>query len=61
MLRFFLLLMFLTAFAIQSFASDYPKSKTEREMDEMGSILQGEGLVFRPKKTKNSASPRNSQ
>lgn len=35
--------------------SDYPKSKLEREMDEMGSVLKGEGVVFRPAKTKSNA------
>jgi len=36
-------------------AGDYPKSRVENEMDEMGSILKGEGLVFRPGKTKSTA------
>ena len=50
----FLLLMFLV-YATSSLAGDYPKSKVEREMEEMGSVLQGEGLVFRPGKTKSTA------
>jgi hypothetical protein len=33
---------------------DYPKSKMEQEMDEMGSLLDGEGLVFRPGRTKST-------
>lgn len=37
---------------IISFAGDYPKSKVEKEMEEMGSVLGGEGIVFRPGKTK---------
>lgn len=36
-------------------AGDYPKSRVEKEMDEMGSLLNGEGLVFRPGKTKSTA------
>ena len=42
-------------FTTQSFASDYPKSQVEREMDEMGSLLGGEGIVFRPTKERSSA------
>lgn len=38
-----------------SLAGDYPKSRVENEMDEMGSVLQGEGIIFRPGKTKNTA------
>lgn len=38
-----------------SVAGDYPKSQVENEMDEMGSLLQGEGLIFRPGKTKSTA------
>jgi len=38
-----------------TYASDYPKSKVEQEMDEMGSISGGEGLVFRPTLVKNKS------
>lgn len=38
-----------------TFASDYPQSSLEREMDEMGSVVGGEGLVFRPNKQKSTA------
>ena len=34
---------------------DYPRSPLEREMDEMGSALGGEGLVFKPGKEKSTA------
>jgi hypothetical protein len=34
---------------------DYPKTKEEREMDEMGSVLGGEGITFRPSKSKNES------
>ncbi|NRB10114.1 MAG: DUF3576 domain-containing protein [Rickettsiaceae bacterium] len=34
---------------------DYPKSRGEREMEEMGSLAGGEGLVFRPSLTKSQA------
>ena len=39
----------------QALASDYPKSRTEREMDKMGSLLEGEGIVFRPFKEKSTS------
>lgn len=35
--------------------TDYPETVGEREMDNMGSILGGEGLIFRPGKTKNES------
>lgn len=35
--------------------SDYPKTKEEREIDEMGSIIGGEGITFRPSKNKNES------
>jgi len=34
---------------------DYPKSELEREMDDIGSLVGGEGLVFRPGKEKSTA------
>jgi len=42
-------------FAAQLFASDYPKTQVEREMDEMGSLLGGEGIIFRPGKERSNA------
>ena len=42
-------------FAAQLFASDYPKTQVEREMDEMGSLLGGEGVIFRPGKERSNA------
>ncbi len=38
-----------------SFAEDdgYPKSREERKADEMGSMIGGEGIVFRPGKIRN--------
>ena len=50
---FFLLVSLM--YTAPSLAGDYPKSRVENEMDEMGSVLQGEGLVFRPGKTKSTA------
>jgi hypothetical protein len=44
------------SFALSSFAGDYPKPKLEREMDEMGSLAGGEGVVFRPGKEKSTDS-----
>jgi hypothetical protein len=38
-----------------AFASDYPKSPEERKSEEMGSILGGEGLTFRPSKIRNTS------
>ncbi len=42
-------------FSAQLFASDYPQSQVEREMDEMGSLLGGEGIIFRPGKERSNA------
>lgn len=36
-------------------AGDYPKSSAEREMEEMGSLSGGNGIVFRPGKEKSTA------
>lgn len=36
-------------------AYDYPKTKVEREMDEMGSVLGDDALIFRPRKVKSNA------
>ena len=36
-----------------AFASDYPQTRDERQAEEMGSILGGDGIVFHPGKTKN--------
>lgn len=39
-----------------AFAGDYPKSRDERQAEEVGSVLGGgEGIVFHPGKTKNLA------
>jgi hypothetical protein len=35
-------------------ANDYPKTKLEKEMDEMGSLIGGDGIVFKPRKHKNT-------
>lgn len=51
----FSVLSVIVLFALQSFASDYPQTQVEREMDEMGSLLGGEGVVFRPGKERSSA------
>jgi hypothetical protein len=48
-------LLIILGFTTISLAGDYPKSRVENEMDEMGSVLKGEGLVFRPGKTKSTA------
>lgn len=37
------------------YADDYPKTKLEKEMDEMGSILDGGGIIFRPSKERSRA------
>ena len=39
----------------QTLASDYPKSQLEQEMDEIGSLIEGEGGVFRPVKEKSDS------
>ncbi len=41
-------------FLATSFASDYPQTDLEKEMDEMGSLLGGEGITFRPGKEKST-------
>ena len=38
-----------------AFAGDYPKSRDERRAEEMGSVLGGEGMIFRPTKIRNNA------
>lgn len=53
--KFILIASIIILFFNQSFADDYPKSRVEREMDEMGSMLGGEGIVFRPGKEKSTA------
>ncbi|MCC8417311.1 MAG: DUF3576 domain-containing protein [Rickettsia endosymbiont of Bryobia graminum] len=35
--------------------TDYPQTIHEKEMEDMGSILGGEGIVFRPGKVKNES------
>ncbi|WP_375318626.1 MULTISPECIES: DUF3576 domain-containing protein [unclassified Candidatus Tisiphia] len=35
--------------------SKYPESEQERQMEEMGSIVGGEGLIFRPGRIKNES------
>lgn len=37
-----------------AFAGDYPEPRVEREMDKMGSLVDGEGVVFRPTKEKST-------
>ena len=41
-------------FISTSMASDYPQTDLEKEMDEMGSLLGGEGVIFRPGKEKST-------
>ena len=41
--------------SLVSSAYDYPKTRVEREMDEMGSIAGGEGIYFHSKKEKNTS------
>lgn len=36
-------------------ASDYPQTALEREIEEMGSLAGGEGLVFKPRKVKSTS------
>jgi len=43
------------ALASGAFASEYPQTRDEKIADEMGSIVGGEGIVFRPSHTKNEA------
>jgi hypothetical protein len=43
-------------FCFPALAGDYPETRVEREMDKMGSLVGGEGVVFRPKKEKSTDS-----
>lgn len=38
-----------------AYAGDYPKSPEERKAEEIGSILGGDGLIFRPSKIQNNS------
>ncbi|MBN8511665.1 MAG: DUF3576 domain-containing protein [Rickettsiales bacterium] len=52
---FSLFLLVGTSFYSTVLASDYPQTKIEREMEEMGSILGGEGITFRPNKERSTS------
>ena len=41
--------------ATSTFAGDYPKSRDEKRAEEIGSILGGEGIVFRPSRVRNES------
>ncbi len=43
--------------SVSAFAEDdgYPKTREERRSDEMGSMVGGEGIVFRPGKIRNES------
>lgn len=43
----------ITFMATNCLADDYPKSKLEKEMDEMGSVLNNGGIVFKPSKERS--------
>lgn len=43
------------AFSVNAFAGDYPKSRDEKRSEEIGSLLGGEGIVFRPSKIRNNS------
>jgi hypothetical protein len=51
-IKVFLLVQLLVSYA---FADGYPKSRLEKEIDEMGSLAGEEGIVFRPSKVKNDS------
>lgn len=46
------IIMYISLYSIASFSDDYPKTLNERKYEEMGSILGGDGIVFRPGKIK---------
>ncbi len=52
-IRFALIISIVTLFFTNVIAREYPKSALDKEMDDMGSLLGGEGLVFKPGKEKN--------
>lgn len=53
--KFAIIISVITLFFTSAIAGDYPTSALEQEMDEMGSLLGGEGVVFRPGKEKSTA------
>ena len=53
--KFVAIISVIVLFSVSAIAGDYPKSSMEKEMDEMGSLAGGEGVVFRPKKEKSTA------
>ncbi|MGI4775323.1 MAG: DUF3576 domain-containing protein [Janthinobacterium lividum] len=53
MLKLFLLVS--CYISVTSYADDYPKTIQERKNDEIGSILDGKGLIFTPGRIKNES------
>lgn len=53
--KYSIFLLFVSMIGFSSLASDYPKSKEDREKERMGSLVGGEGLTFRPFHSKNDS------
>lgn len=51
----FIAISFIFLLCHSAIAGDYPKSSLEKEMDKMGSLSGGEGIVFRPNKEKSTS------
>ena len=52
---YFFVAISLSAFASNAYAGDYPQTRDERRAEEIGSVLGGEGVVFRPTKIRNTS------
>jgi hypothetical protein len=53
--KFTIIISIITLFFSSALAGDYPKSNIEKEMEDMGSLLGGEGVIFRPGTEKSTA------
>ncbi|MGV2432970.1 MAG UNVERIFIED_CONTAM: DUF3576 domain-containing protein [Rickettsiaceae bacterium] len=52
---YFLVFCYGAFFVANAFAGDYPKTIDERRAEEMGSVLGGEGIIFRPTEIRNNS------
>lgn len=50
-----LMAVFILALSLPCVAYDYPKSHLEKEMDDMGSVLDNDGIIFKPSKERSRA------
>jgi hypothetical protein len=50
-----LLITVITICSTKTIAGDFPKAPIQREIDKMGSLLDGDGAVFKPTKKKSDS------